>query len=115
LFDERREEVDGIGVDAGAFVLGRVKDSFADVARKGERLRRGGRVGVGVMSWGDWLGVKFVDVGDVIGANGCDGLGGTGQANGLAVFIVIGCKLGMSVVSNVGRARILCETADLHS
>ena len=36
LFDERCEEVDGIGVDAGAFVLCSMKDGFADVARKRE-------------------------------------------------------------------------------
>ena len=36
------------------------------------------------------MGIKFVDVGDVVRADGCDGLGGTGQANGLAVLIVVG-------------------------
>ncbi len=76
---------------------------------------RGGRVRGGVMSWGDWLGVKFVDVGDVIGANGCNGLGGAGQANGLAVLIIVGRELGISVGSNVRGACILCKTSDLHS
>jgi len=91
-----------------------VKDSFADVSRKGERLGRGGRVGGGVVPWGDWLGVEFVDVGDVIGANGRNGLGGTGQANGLAVLIVVGCELGVPVGTNVRRACILRKTSDLH-
>ena len=52
---------------------------------------------------------------DIIGANSCDGLGGTGEANGLAILIVIGRELGISVGANIGRACILCETFDLHS
>ena len=68
----------------------------------------------GVVVCGNRLGVEFVDVGDVIGANGRNGLGGTGQANGLAVLIVVGCELGVPVGTNVRRACILRKTSDLH-
>ena len=49
MFDEGGEEVDGVGVDASAFVLCGVKDSGANVTREGVRLRRGGGDGAGMV------------------------------------------------------------------
>ena len=75
--EEISKEVDGVGVDAGAFVFGGMENCVANVAREGEGLMRGrwwvARVGV----WWDWSSVELVDVGDVVRSDRCDRLGGT--------------------------------------
>ncbi len=65
--------------------------------------------------WGDWLCVELVDMGYVVGANCCDRLGGTCEANGCAVLVIVCYELGASILADVSRACILCESLDFHS
>jgi hypothetical protein len=76
-----------------------MEDCFADVTREGEWLGWCGWGGTGVISRRDQVCVKFVDVGNVVGANGngSNRLGGAGKGDSGAVFTVIGCKLGAAV------------------
>ncbi len=58
--------------------------------------------------------VKFVDVGNVVGSDSSNRLGGTGKGDGGAVFIIVGCKLGAAILSNVSGAGVLCEALYTH-
>ncbi len=74
-FDKGAEEVNRVSIYTGTFVLGGVKDSFADVAREG----------VGLMwMWAGWrwvitrwngLRVQFVNMGDIGRVNSSKRLG----------------------------------------
>jgi hypothetical protein len=68
-FDKGGEEVNRVSVDTGAFVLGSVKDSVADVTREGVGLvwRCGGWGWM--VAWRNGLCVQFVDMGDIGGAD----------------------------------------------
>ena len=54
----------------------------------------------------DWVCVKFVDLGNVVGADGSNRLGGAGEGDSGAVFVIVGCKLGTVVLSDVGGAGV---------
>ncbi len=58
--------------------------------------------------------VKFIDMGNVVGANGSNRLGGAGKGDGSVVFIIIGCKLDTAVLSNVGGVGVLFEMLYTH-
>ncbi len=68
-----------------------MEDCFANVAGEGEWLGWCGWDGAGVILRRDWVCVEFVDVGNVVGADGSDRLGGAGKGDGGAVFVIIGC------------------------
>ncbi len=91
-----------------------MEDCFADVAGKGEWLRWCEWGAAGVILRRDWLWVKFVDVGNVVGSDSSNRLGGTGKGDGGVVFIIVGCKLGTAILSNVSRVGILCEALYMH-
>ena len=58
--------------------------------------------------------VKFIDMGNVVGANGSNRLGGAGKGDGSVVFIIIGCKLGTAVHLDVGGMGVLFEVLYAH-
>ncbi len=58
--------------------------------------------------------VKFVDVGNVVGADGRNRLGGAGKGDGGAIFVIIGCKLGTAVHLDVGGMGVLFEVLYAH-
>ncbi len=86
-----------------------MEDCFADVAGEGEWLRWCGWGAAGVILRRDWLCVKFVDVGNVVGSDSSNRLGGTGEGDGGAIFIIVGCELGTAILSNVSGVGVLCE------
>ena len=93
-FEEGSEDIDGVGIDAGTFVLGGVANCVTYVTREAIGLVRGERGGRGVAQWGDRLGIEFFNVDDVLWANCGYGLGGIGAGDSSVEVIVVGSQLG---------------------
>jgi hypothetical protein len=74
-FDKGCEEINRSSVNTCALVIGRMKDSLANVTRQRVRLGWYYCGGWWVMLGGNWLCVELVDMGDVVGTYSGNGLG----------------------------------------
>lgn len=111
-FDKGDKKINGVGVDSSALVLGSQRDSSADVTGKrvglwGDDTRR-------ELTWWDGDSVEVVDVGDVVWADGGNGLGGACTGDSSAVVVRVSRELGGGVVAGVGWVGVHAEAFDLH-
>ena len=95
-FKEGGEDVNQVGVDSSSFVLSSGADGMTDVARERVSLSGGEGRGGGVAEGGNWVRVKFMDMGKVVGANGGNRLGCTRAGGGCTEVVMVGGELSIA-------------------